>query len=51
MEKEPKPMVPCPCGCHITTPFTSDGNERPEGFVCLECSCLADQIIKELLEE
>ena len=29
----------CPCGCHISSPFTSDGNPRPAGFVCQACSC------------
>ena len=49
LDAELIPSPACECGCHIETPFSSDSNKRPEGFVCTECPCLANQIIDEWL--
>ena len=50
VQKVPGPE--CECGCHITSPFTSDDNKsRPEGFVCTECPCLANQIVEEWIHD
>ena len=35
----PVPMIRHTCDCHSISPFTSDGNKKPENFVCPDCGC------------